>query len=243
MAQPPLPVLSEYWTRPEDRSAAVNALFDRSARQYDRICAVASFGAGKSYRRQALRRAGLHPGMAVLDVGTGTGQVAREAVRILGSGGRIVGIDPSAQMMGAGRRTLAIDMVQGVGEQLPFADGTFDFVLMGYALRHVADLDQAFREYRRVLRPAGRVLLLEITRPASRLGAGLVRVYMRDLVPLLAYVSTGSADARRLMRFYWDTIEHCVPPETVLQSLRRIGFNSVDRNVVGGLFSEYTAVK
>src|SRR5258708_27317857 len=111
--------------------------------------------------------------MRVLDVGTGSGRLAREIVHILGSSVGVVGLDPSWRMMTAGRRRLNMRFVRGVAECLPFPDTQFDFVTMAYALRHVPDLDQTFAEYRRVLKPAGRLLLLEITRPPSMLGRAL----------------------------------------------------------------------
>jgi demethylmenaquinone methyltransferase / 2-methoxy-6-polyprenyl-1,4-benzoquinol methylase len=167
MNQSPLPAESRYWNRPEDRQSAVNSLFDRSASHYDRACDIMALGGGQRYRREALERAGLRAGMRVLDVGTGTGLLAREILPILGPAGRVVGLDPSWQMMAEARRHAGLQLVQGVGERLPCADNQFDFVTMGYALRHVPDLDQTFKEYRRVLKPSGRVLLLEITKPAS----------------------------------------------------------------------------
>jgi demethylmenaquinone methyltransferase/2-methoxy-6-polyprenyl-1,4-benzoquinol methylase len=243
MNQPPLPAETRYWTRTGDRQRVVNALFDRSAEHYDRACGIMSFGSGQGYRREALDRAGLRPGMHVLDVGTGTGLLAREIVHLLGSFGRVIGLDPSWNMMAAGRRELNLRFVQGLGERLPFPDRQFDFVTMGYALRHVPDLDQAFEEYRRVLKPAGRLLLLEITRPASTLGLALARVYFGTVVPLFTRIGTGSANAAEMMRFYWETIAQCVPPETVLASLGRAGFAAPDRTVVHGIFSEYTATR
>jgi demethylmenaquinone methyltransferase / 2-methoxy-6-polyprenyl-1,4-benzoquinol methylase len=241
MNRPPLPADTRYWTRTDDRQRIVNALFDRSAEHYDRACGIMSFGSGRRYRREALERAGLRPGMDVLDVGTGTGLLAREIVHLLGSSGQVVGLDPSWNMMTAGRREQNLRFVQGLGERLPFPDRHFDFVTMGYALRHVPDLDQTFEEYRRVLKRGGRLLLLEITRPASTPGRALARIYFGTIVPLVTRIGTGSADAAQLMRFYWETIAQCVPPETVLASLGRAGFATPDRTVVHGIFSEYTA--
>ena len=243
MSQPPLPAETRYWTRADDRQRVVNGLFDRSAEHYDRACDIMSFGSGQRYRRDALRRAGLQPGMCILDVGTGTGLLAREIVHLAGSSDRVVALDPSRSMMVAGRREMSLPFVQGLGQRLPFPDAHFDLVTMGYALRHVPDLDQTFEEYRRVLKPGGRLLLLEITPPASPIGFALARVYFGLIVPLVTRIGTGSANAAELMRFYWDTIVQCVPPETVLAALERAGFARPDRTVVHGIFSEYIATR
>jgi demethylmenaquinone methyltransferase/2-methoxy-6-polyprenyl-1,4-benzoquinol methylase len=114
---------------------------------------------------------------------------------------------------------------------------------MGYALRHISDLEVAFREFHRVLAPGGTVCILEITRPASRLGTAVLKAYMRGFVPLLARVIARSGDSPRLMRYYWDTIEVCVPPEAVRRTLAAAGFAEVSRHVELGIFSEYRAVK
>ena len=153
MSEPPLPSSTKYWSRADERQRTVNAIFDRSAEHYDRACDIMSLGSGRGYRREALERAGVGEGLRVLDVGTGTGLLAREIARRVGPAGSVIGIDPSSTMMAAGRPPIGIPFVQGVGERLPFADRQFDFVTMGYALRHVADLGDTICEYRRVLRP------------------------------------------------------------------------------------------
>ena len=242
IGHPPLPIQSTYWTQAADRQGVVNGMFDRSARYYDRVSNILSFGSGRNYRHAALERAGLHTGMTVLDVGTGTGLLAREAAAVVGSSGRVTGIDPSFQMMTAGRTRETVGFVQGLGERLPFANSRFDFVTMGYALRHVSDLDLLFAEYARVLRPNGRVLLLEITKPASAVGSALARTYFSTIVPRVTRLITGSADASRLMRFYWDTIAQCVAPPVILAALTRAGFNS-ERTVIAGIFSEYSGTR
>jgi demethylmenaquinone methyltransferase / 2-methoxy-6-polyprenyl-1,4-benzoquinol methylase len=242
IGHPPLPIKSTYWTDAADRQGIVNGMFDRSARHYDRVSSVFSFGSGQTYRHAALERAGLQAGMTVLDVGTGTGLLAREAAAVVGSSGRVTGIDPSFQMMTAGRTRKSVRFVQGLGERLPFANSRFDFVTMGYALRHVSDLDLAFAEYARVLKPNGRVLLLEITKPAAAVGSALARTYFGTIVPCVTRLITGSMDASRLMRFYWDTIAQCVAPPVILAALTRAGFNS-ERTVIAGIFSEYSGTR
>jgi demethylmenaquinone methyltransferase/2-methoxy-6-polyprenyl-1,4-benzoquinol methylase len=146
-------------------------------------------------------------------------------------------------MLAASKVPLASPRLIGAAERLPIASDAFDFVSMGYALRHVADIDAAFAEFLRVLRPGGRLVLLEITRPPGRLQFAVLRLYLRRVVPLLARIFGRSAEMPNLMRYYWDTIEACVPPATVLARLRAAGFTGVDRYVEAGIFSEYRARK
>ena len=195
MSQSPLPSRTRFWDRPEDRRGVVDSIFSRGARYYDRSNDIMSLGSGQAYRRSALKRAGLKPNMSVLDVGVGTGLLAREAAPLLGPSGRIVGVDPSFEMMTAGRPRNPARLVQGFGERLPFVEGQFDFVTMGYALRHVDNLDQTFSEYRRVLKTGGRVLLLEITEPKSVVGSAIARGYFGKIVPWLTRIGTMSGDA------------------------------------------------
>lgn len=153
---PPIGPIDHYWADEPGRKRFVRDLFDRSAPEYDRVEGLLAFGTGRRYRHDALKRAGLRPGMAVLDIATGTGLVAREALAIVGDAGLVVGLDPSAGMLDCARDVRTSILVQGYGERLPLRDACFDFVTMGFALRHVADLGLLFREMRRVLRPGGR---------------------------------------------------------------------------------------
>ena len=240
---PPHPVLDKYYPSDADRQSFVGTLFDGAARHYNRIGTMLDLGSGPWYRRWALRRAGLRPGMRLLDVATGTGLVARGAVRTLGEPGRVVGVDPSRGMLREARKVLASPLVQGRAEALPFRDGLFDMLSMGFALRHVPDLEAAFREYRRVLKPGGRVVLLEVSRPRSPVSRWLIRVHLQHILPLMARISTRSEPAQVLMKYYWDTIDRCVPPETILEVLRRGGFVDVNRATLFGFLSEYSASK
>ena len=240
---PPHPVLDKYYPSDADRQSFVGTLFDGAARHYNRIGTMLDLGSGPWYRRWALRRAGLRPGMRLLDVATGTGLVARGAVRTLGEPGRVVGVDPSRGMLREARKALAGPLVQGRAEALPFRDGLFDMLSMGFALRHVPDLEAAFREYRRVLKPGGRVVLLEVSRPRSTISRWLIRVHLQHILPLMARISTRSQPAQLLMKYYWDTIDRCVPPETILEVLRRGGFVDVNRGTLFGFLSEYSASK
>jgi demethylmenaquinone methyltransferase/2-methoxy-6-polyprenyl-1,4-benzoquinol methylase len=246
-APAPLPLaphapLTAYYADEGERQGFVRRIFDDTASDYDRIERVLAFGSGRWYRRNALQRAGLAAGDEVLDVGIGTGLVAREALTLIGRRGRLVGVDPSPGMMGEVALP-GVELLAGRAEALPRADESSDFVSMGYALRHLADLGAAFAEFHRVLRPGGRLLILEITRPASRAATALLKVYMRAVVPTLARVLARRPQTSELWRYFWDTIEACVPPATVLDALRNAGFHDVQRYVELGIFSEYTAVK
>ena len=243
MAQlPPHAPLPRYYGNEDEHQAFLRRIFDDTAPDYDRIERVLAFGSGPWYRRSALQRAGLRTGAEVLDVGIGTGLVAREALRLVGPSGRLVGVDPSAGMMKEVDLP-GVELVQGKAEALPRTDASSDFVSMGYALRHISDVAAAFGEFHRVLRPGGRVLVLEISKPRGRIGTALLKAYMRAVVPLIARFIGQRNDTAELWRYYWDTIEACIPPEQVMQALRDAGFGDVRRHVELGVFSEYTAVK
>jgi demethylmenaquinone methyltransferase/2-methoxy-6-polyprenyl-1,4-benzoquinol methylase len=238
----PHPPLRAYFASEAERSNWVRGIFDRTAGDYERVERVMAFGSGPWYRRQALVRAGLAPGMRLVDVGTGTGLVAREAVRVLGDPRAVTGIDPSPGMLANAHLPAGVQLLEGSAERIPLPDASADFLSMGYALRHISDLSVAFREFRRVLKAGGIVCILEITRPESRVGAVALKAYLRGVVPVLARLLARSADSPRLMRYYWDTIEACVPPRAVLATLADAGFVAATRHVELGVFSEYRAV-
>lgn len=239
----PHPPLTNYYGDESQRARWVQRIFDCAAVDYDRIERIMAFGRGPKYRRAALERAGLQPSMNVLDVGTGTGLTAMAAIEITGAAERVTGVDPSPGMLAASKVPAASPRLVGGAERLPVAAETFDFVSMGYALRHVADLETVFAEFFRVLRPGGRLVLLEITRPAGRVPFAALRLYLRGVGPLLARIFGRSAEMPDLMRYYWDTIETCVPPPMVMQRLEAAGFAVIERYVESGIFSEYRARK
>lgn len=239
----PHPVLNDYYRQEDERRAAVDRMFDISAVHYDWITDVMSFGSGKWYRRDALVRAGIGPGMKVLDVGAGTGAVSLLAQELVTETGLVVALDPSRGMLAEAKQRGVKHTFMGLGERLPFADASFDVVSMGYALRHVADLVLLFEEYRRVLKPGGKILLLEITRPGGGIGLSLLRFYMKSVVPKITRMFRRSADAEKLMRYYWDTIDQCVSPNVILAAMEQAGLQQAKRHLVMGMFSEYTGFR
>jgi demethylmenaquinone methyltransferase/2-methoxy-6-polyprenyl-1,4-benzoquinol methylase len=250
-AAPPLPTgtdrphrpLTEFYATPEQRPGYVANLFNRSAEHYDWISSVLSFGSDRYYRRRTLARAGVRPGLRMLDVATGTGLVARAALECGVARHDLAGLDPSEGMLAENRRTTGIPLFRGFGEALPFRDESFDFISMGYALRHVESLELLFREFRRVLKPGGSVLLLEISRPASSAGTAVLRAFMNGVIPVVARWRARQPELPELMRYYWATIEHCVPPEHIVEALRASGFGEVERRRTGPVLNDYFARK
>jgi len=235
--------LRAYYSGEEDRREWVRSLFDRTAADYERMERLMALGSGSWYRRRALQRAGLQSGMSVVDVGVGTGLVAREAAGIVGDNELVLGVDPSPGMIANAKVPAGVRLAAGAAESIPAADGSADFISMGYALRHVSDLPTAFREFRRVLKPGGRLCLLEITSPRRGFPRALLKAYMRGVVPILARVVARDRSVPELMRYYWDTIEACIPPASILDELVAAGFVHVVRYVEHGVFSEYRAGK
>lgn len=239
----PHPVLSDYYSDESERRRRVDEMFDSSAIYYDKINSIMSLGSGKWYRRQALLRAGVKEGQHILDVGAGTGVVSLLSQKIVGETGKVIALDPSIGMLDVAKKNGVKHTMQGLGENLPFPDNQFDFVTMGYALRHVADLGMLFTEYHRVLKPGGKVLLLEITKPKPGISYHLVKFYLKRIIPTASLLLLGSAKTQHLMQYYWDTIEQCVPPETILSTMRISGLTNTNRYVEQGIFSEYTGSK
>lgn len=240
---PPHPLMTTRYRDNAEKRRWLRSIFDDTAADYDRVESWLSLGSGRWYRRQALKRAGLAPGMVVADVACGTGLVSREALTIIGPSGRLVGVDPSEGMRSRARRHLGIEAIEGLAEALPFNEPSFDFVSMGYALRHVADLHLAFSEFHRVLRPGGRLCVLEITRPHGRVRRAVLRGYLSFLSGVVCRLSRVGRRTPELWAYYLDTIERCVPPSCVVEAIERAGFSDVAHRMQLGLFSEYSAVK
>lgn len=239
----PHPVIPRFYQQPSQRRPFVRGLFNATAVHYDSINRLFSLGSGAWYRRRCLMRAGLRPGLCVVDVAVGTGLLAREAVAVTGSRRSVIGVDLSEGMLAVARQKLGIPLVQGAAEELPLAEEVADFVTMGYALRHVGDLVTAFREFHRVLRRGGTVLLLEIGKPTRPLSRTMTSIYLGRIVPFLSRWKTGEAPVGTLMRYYWETIETCVSAERILEAMGDSGFEDCRCEVELDLFRSFIAHK
>jgi demethylmenaquinone methyltransferase / 2-methoxy-6-polyprenyl-1,4-benzoquinol methylase len=218
--------IGAYYANPARRPGIVRALFNRTARHYDLINGIFSLGSGAWYRRSCLGEAGIAPGMTVVDVAVGTGLLAREARRLMQGRGTLIGVDLSESMLAVAQKTLDIPLVQGTAEALPLAANTADFVTMGYALRHVSSIDQTLHEAWRVLRPGGRLVLLEISPPSNRMAKFVTRLFVGGLLPVVSLVVARDRQARSLMSYHWQTIATYAPVEAVLHMIQHCGFES-----------------
>ena len=219
--------------------AFVRGLFNDTAPYYDTVNRIFSLGSGGWYRRRCLLRAGLRSGQTVLDVAVGTGLIAEAALRIVGADGEVIGLDLSEAMLAQARRKLDIPLIQGTAEALPLADRSVDFVVMGYAIRHISDLRICFDEFRRVLRPDGVLLLLEVSSPGRAVFKSTLAQYLGRGVPRLSGWVTRQPKVRGLMKYHWETMEDCVAPAVILDAMARSGFTKLVCESWFDLFRSY----
>lgn len=187
--------------RPEDKATYVQTMFTAIADKYDFLNSLLSFGQDRAWRKFAVSKCSLSPGAMALDIATGTGEMACLLAQY-NSGSSVVGIDFCPAMLAKAMAKLRtrpdrkrIYFVSGDALRLPFPDNTFDCVTIGFALRNVASVTDAFREMTRVVRPGGTVVSLELTRPASWLVRTIYYVYLCRIAPWVGGLISGKREA------------------------------------------------
>ena len=146
-------------------------------------------------------------------------------------------------MIAESKKTVPAEHIQSTAEHLPVETENFDFLTMGFALRHVDDLEATFAEFRRVLKDGGKALILDVTLPTNRVGLFLFKLYFKHILPGLTLLFSRDREAWRLMKYYWETMEQMTDRENVAEIMRRAGFSKVSHKIVLGCFSEYEAVR
>jgi demethylmenaquinone methyltransferase/2-methoxy-6-polyprenyl-1,4-benzoquinol methylase len=205
---------------------AVRTMFDRIAPVYDAMNRVMTAGLDQRWRRLTAGAA-VRPGDRVLDACCGTGDLAVADVR---AGGRVVGLDFSEGMLERARRkTAEVEWVRGDLLELPFGDGSFDAVTVGFGVRNVADLERALRELRRVLRPGGRLGILEITTPRGPLRL-FYRLWFDRIVPILGKLLRGGSAYTYLPA----SVRRFPGPDDLAALLREAGFDDVSFRLLAG---------
>jgi demethylmenaquinone methyltransferase/2-methoxy-6-polyprenyl-1,4-benzoquinol methylase len=204
----------------------VRSMFDRIAPVYDGMNRAMTLGLDRKWRRLTAE-AVVRPGDRVLDACCGTGDLALAAAR---AGGRVTGVDFSGEMLArAERKAPEFDWVQADAAALPFPDGSFETVTVGFGIRNLADLEAGLRELARVLVPGGRLGCLEITRPRGVLRP-FFRLWFDGLVPLAGKVLPGGAAYSYLPA----SVRRFPGPEDLAAAMQRAGFADVGWRLLGG---------
>ena len=194
-------------TVPADGKAErVRAVFDSVAGNYDLMNDLMSGGLHRLWKRFALKRTALRPGDQALDVAGGTGDLSAGMARQVGDAGHVLHTDINREMLDRGRRRLVdaglfsnVSTLQADAEHLPFADASFHCVMIGFGLRNCTDKPAALREMARVLKPGGRLLVLEFSRPAVQLIEPLYDLYSFRILPWLGEVVARDAGSYRYL--------------------------------------------
>ncbi|BAS28769.1 ubiquinone biosynthesis protein [Limnochorda pilosa] len=232
-----------------EKAEYVQDLFDGIARRYDRMNLIMTAGVWRYWQRVFRRVAGFRDGEQVLDVCCGTGDLTFMAARAVGPGGEVVGLDFSAGMLevarhkatalnGAASALAPIRWVEGDALALPFQDGSFDRIVTGFGMRNVADVEQAFREMVRVLKPGGEVVCLELSHPPNPMLRIPYLAYFRHVVPLMGAWANRLAPGDAPAPYQWlpESLTHFPDQEGLAGILRRAGLEAVRyTNLTGGI--------
>jgi len=231
-----------------DKGRLVDQVFSSVAPRYDLMNDMMSLGVHRLWKRYTVYRANLRPGHRVLDLASGTGDLAQLLARDAGASGQVVVADINLPMLERGRDRLIdagwsqrVQCVQANAEQLPFADNYFDCVTIAFGLRNVADKLRALREMQRVLRPAGLLLVLEFSRPVSGLLSSAYDTYSFSVLPRLGKLIAGDADSYRYLA---ESIRMHPDQESLCHLIERAGLAKVDyQNLSGGIVAIHRGYK
>ncbi|MFL5766387.1 MAG: ubiquinone/menaquinone biosynthesis methyltransferase [Actinomycetota bacterium] len=220
-----------------ERERRVRAMFDSIVGRYDIVNDGLSLGLDRRWRSVTARALAARAGDVVLDLGAGTGKLSAQ----LSGGVRVVGVDLSLPMLAVAReRCSALHAVQGSASRLPFLDASFDGAMSAFVLRNLADLQPSFAELARVVRPRGRIALVDITQPPRAAVRVLFNGYFGAAAPLLGRL-VGRADAYRYLARSVSTLPAA---EEVCRMLAFVGFVACRaRRMAGGVTTLWTAAR
>lgn len=214
-------------------------LFSRIALKYDFLNHLLSLNIDKRWRRKLVKCAGVKPGDSILDVCTGTGDIAIRFAQSDGVGG-IVGIDQSEEMLSIARRKTKrngfegkIKLLKGDALNLPFDDGSFGIISIGFGLRNLADHKKGISEMVRVLKDGGRLAILEFSPPQGLIFGMVYRLYLNIIIPTVAGIISGSASAYRYLP---TSIANFLEPEEIMKLMEAEGLKKLySKRLTGGI--------
>lgn len=224
----------------EEKAGRTLRHFNTVATKYDFMNTLLSFGIHYLWKRIAIEMLHLKPGDRVIDVCGGTGDLAVLAARSVDLSGKVIIYDINRKMMQVGRakrnrsvRRYPIELIQGNAESISFPDDTFDSAMVGFGIRNLTHMDLGFKEMHRILKPGGRIMCLEFSKPTAPLFRWLYDIYSFYVIPFLGKVLVGSRQAYLLLP---ESIRMFPLPEELSALLRDIGFHKVSyRRLTNGI--------
>jgi demethylmenaquinone methyltransferase/2-methoxy-6-polyprenyl-1,4-benzoquinol methylase len=208
----------------QERATYVQNMFTRIAGRYDLMNRLMTGGQDIRWRKQVIQLAQLRPHARLLDLGTGTGDLAREALAQVPQA-KVIAADFTLEMMRVGQKHGRLDFSSADALRLPFNESSFDAVVSGFLMRNVIDLQRALQEQHRVLKKGGRLVILDTTRPRKNLFSPFIWVHMHVLIPLLGRLLTGSSDAYHYLP---ETTEGFVTAENMASRMAAVGFKKLN---------------
>lgn len=210
-------------TGPE-RATYVQNMFTRIAKHYDLMNRLMTGGQDIQWRRKVIQLTRLPHNARLLDVGTGTGDLAREAL-VQFPRAKVIAADFTLEMMRAGRKNGALDFASADALRLPFKDAFFDATVSGFFIRNAIDLQKAIQEQYRVLKKGGRIVVLDTTRPRRNVLLPFIWLHMHVIIPTLGRVVTGAKEAYHYLP---DTTEGFVTAEELAARMAAAGFKQIN---------------
>ncbi|MEJ1401128.1 MAG: bifunctional demethylmenaquinone methyltransferase/2-methoxy-6-polyprenyl-1,4-benzoquinol methylase UbiE [Candidatus Sedimenticola sp. (ex Thyasira tokunagai)] len=231
-----------------DKASRVRPVFDSVASRYDIMNDLMSFGIHRLWKRFAVELAGIRRGHKVLDLASGTGDLAARFAGLVGPEGMVVMTDINAAMLEQGRIRMTDDgLVGNIGytqvnaEAIPFPDNSFDCITIAFGLRNVTDKQRALNEMQRVLKPGGRVLVLEFSHPQGAALKSVYDIYSFNLLPKIGKVV---ADDEESYRYLAESIRMHPDQETLKEMMERAGLERCDyHNLTGGIVAVHRGFK
>ncbi|MEJ2528586.1 MAG: bifunctional demethylmenaquinone methyltransferase/2-methoxy-6-polyprenyl-1,4-benzoquinol methylase UbiE [Gammaproteobacteria bacterium] len=232
----------------EEKAERVRAVFDSVATKYDLMNDLMSFGIHRLWKRYAVELAGLRPGHKVLDLASGTGDLAARFSGLVGPDGLVTMTDINAAMLDQGRARMAdrglignVKYVQVDAEAIPFDDNMFDCVTIGFGLRNVTNKQQALNEMFRILKPGGRALVLEFSHPRGEPLKWAYDIYSFKILPLIGKVV---AKDEASYQYLAESIRMHPDQETLREMMQQAGFERCDyHNLTGGVVAVHRGYK